>query len=166
MTETLLPFFHWLHGSTLGQFIENSSWAYTVALIIHFTGMSMLFGGMLVIDLRLLGVTRQIPLNAVLALLPVAIAGFAANLLTGILFFAFDPVSLWNNIAFKAKIVLIVIAGLNALWFTLVEEKHLKVLPAYGDTTAAMKFTAALSLILWTLVIVCGRMIVGVAGIG
>lgn len=165
MTHFLLPFFYWLQNSPLGHFVSSSSWVYTIGLMFHFTGMAMLFGAMLVVDLRLLGVTKRIPLPVALAFLPIAIAGFIINLVTGVVFFAFDPLSFWNNIAFKVKLVLLLVAGANALWFTFAEEPKLRTLPPYGDTPSVIKWTAGLSLAVWTLVIVCGRMIVGLAGL-
>jgi hypothetical protein len=154
-----------LKDSWLGQAIAASSWVYTVMLMLHFTGMAMLFGAMSLIDIRLMGLTRQIPLNVVLSFLPVAIIGFIINAGTGFCFFAFDPIHFGTNPAFQVKMALVLIAGLNALWFTLVEDKKLRAIPPYGDTTLAIKISAGLSISLWTLVIICGRMIVGVANL-
>jgi len=161
MPHWLFQILHWLQNSDLGQTMTGSSWLYTAMLMLHFTGMAMLFGAMMFIDLRLLGLTKQVPLQATLSFLPIAIAGFAINLLTGFCFFAFDPFSFSRNPAFQVKMVLVLIAGLNALWFTIVEDKKLRTLAPYGDTSAAMKFSAGLSIGIWTLVIICGRMIVG-----
>ena len=153
-----------LKEGPISQWMGGSSWIYTVMLMFHFTGMSLLFGVMLMVDLRLLGVTKQIPLKAALSFLPVAIVGFFINLITGFCFFAFQPTLMWSNPAFKVKMALVLIAGLNALWFTLAENKKIAAMPPYGDTDALVKFSAGLSLAAWTLVIICGRMIVGLVG--
>jgi len=152
---------HWLQNSALGQLMTGSSWLYTAMLMLHFTGMAMLFGAMMLIDLRLLGLTKQVPLEAALSFVPVALIGFIINFVTGFCFFTFDPFSFSRNPAFQVKMILVLIAGLNALWFMLVEGRKLKVLAPYGDVDGAMKFSAGLSIGIWTLIIVCGRMIVG-----
>lgn len=76
-----------IHDTWLGDFTRQNSWLFTLGLILHFVGLCVLLGAMLVIDLRVLGVARRIPLDGALSLLPLAIAGFALNLLTGIVFF-------------------------------------------------------------------------------
>lgn len=160
--ETVLQFFHDL---PIGTMMRGSSWLYTFFLCWHFVGFTLLFGGLLVIDLRVLGFAKRIPLDLALKFLPFVFLGFFINLLTGVAFFSFQPSALWVNWAFKTKMILIALAGLNALFFTLVEEKKLKVLAASGESPdAVMKFTAAASLLLWTLVIVAGRMIVAFQG--
>jgi len=154
-----------LKEGPIGQWMGASSWVYTVMLMFHFTGMSLLFGAMLLVDLRLLGVTKQIPIKTALAFLPVAIVGFVINLITGFCFFAFQPTLMWSNPAFKVKMALVLIAGLNALWFALIEDKKIGAMPPYGDTNIVVKFSAGLSLAIWTVVIICGRMIVGLVGL-
>src|SRR5689334_19069811 len=84
-------------------------------------GLSMLFGALLVVDLRLLGFMRSVPMRAALAFLPSAIIGFTINLLTGIEFFVNDPFMYWRNPAFRLKMFLILVGGFNALIFTLME---------------------------------------------
>ena len=80
-------------------------------------------------------------------------------------FFIFQPFALAVNWAFKIKMILIVLAGLNALFFTLFEEKKLKALAANGqEPDSVMKFSAAASLGIWALVIIAGRMIVAFQG--
>jgi hypothetical protein len=154
------PFFHWAHDTWLGQFVRASSWVYTAGLMVHFTGLALLMGAMLLIDLRLLGVERSIPPGAVLKFLPVAIIGFCLNLATGIMFFCFDPARFGLNPAFQVKMLLILLAGLNAIWFSLAEHRHLVHAPGDLHTPINVKISAGLSLFFWFGVIVAGRLIV------
>ena len=141
-----------------GQVMHQVTWLFAVGETIHFIGLSFLMGAMLVVDLRLLGVMKQIPLKSVLALLPIAIFGFALNLISGVAFFFSNPLSYWPNPAFKLKMFLIVLAGLNALYFEVFEHKPIvAAADQHGDTTMHTKVTAALSLALWLLVIFWGR---------
>lgn len=153
-------FFAMAHETALGQFARANAYIYTVGLIIHFTGLVLLMGAMLLIDLTLMGFAPTVPPAAALKLLPFAIAGFILNLLTGVMFFCFDPERFGLNPAFQLKMVLVLIAGANALWFTFAEHRQVAQLPAGSQLPIVVKFSAALSLLLWFAVIVAGRMIV------
>ena len=152
------------HDTWLGDIARQNSSLFTFGLVIHFIGLGMLMGAMLAIDLRLLGIAKRIPIGAVLSLLPVALVGFALNLLTGVMFFCFDSFGYWRNPAFKIKLVLILIAGLNALWFTLAEHKKLAATGSDFEVAPVGKFSAGLSLFVWFAVILFGRLIVAFQG--
>ncbi len=157
-------FLQMAHDSWLGQVTREYAPIFTTGLVIHFIGLCLLLGAMLVIDLRLLGVGKQTPIKAVLALLPVAITGFAMNLATGIVFFCFDPFGYWQNPAFRIKMTLVLIAGLNALWFTFAEHRRLAAAPPGHSAPIAARICAGLSLFLWFSVILFGRLIVAFQG--
>jgi len=157
-------FLQFAHDTSLGEFTRQNSWLFTLGLVLHFIGLCLLMGGMLAIDLRILGLIKRVPIGAVLALLPVAIVGFVLNLLTGIMFFCFDSFGYWSNPAFKLKMGLVLLAGLNALWFTLAAHRRLAATPSGFDTNAITKVSAAASLFIWFSVIFFGRMIVAFQG--
>ena len=152
------------HDTWLGEMTRQNSSLFTFGLIFHFIGLCLLLGAMLVIDLRLLGVGKRMPIGAALSLLPIAIIGFTVNLLTGIMFFCFDPFGYWGNPAFKLKMLLILLAGLNALIFTFGSHRKLAAAVADYDAGAAIKWSAAASLTLWFAVILFGRLIVAFQG--
>jgi hypothetical protein len=148
------------HDTWLGEFARSNPYVYTIGLVVHFTGLALLMGAMLLIDITLLGLARTIPPGAALKLLPLAILGFCLNLLTGVMFFCFDPERFGLNPAFQVKMLLVLLAGLNALWFTLTEHREISRLPAGAPLALKVRVSAALSLTLWFGVIVAGRMIV------
>ena len=76
----------WLQGSALGHFMRESSvWTYAIVNLSHILGVAALFGSVLVLDLRLLGVGRRVPLAALAdATVPVAAAGFSLAAVTGV----------------------------------------------------------------------------------
>src|SRR5215831_7512186 len=137
------------HDTWLGEITRQNSSLFTYGLVFHFIGLCLLLGAMLVIDLRLLGVGKRMPIGAALSLLPIAIVGFAVNLLTGIMFFCFDPFGYWNNPAFKLKMLLILIAGLNALIFTITSHRKLAATDTEYNAHVSVKCSAAVSLGLW-----------------
>lgn len=151
------------HDTWLGDFARDNAWFFTLGLILHFVGLCALLGTMLVIDLRVLGVARRMPVAGALSLLPLALAGFALNLLTGVVFFCFDPFGYWQNPAFKLKLLLIVAAGLNALFFAAVARRT-GVLGVGHEPAAMLKVSAALSLMLWFGTLLLGRLIVAFQG--
>ena len=78
-------------GGSLNQWIQETYWLWPVMEIIHFIGLVLLLGGLIVVDLRMAGHLRVIKPNATHQLLPFVIAGFLLNLVTGTLFFVGDP---------------------------------------------------------------------------
>lgn len=160
LTHQLTPFLNWLNDSWLGVVTRQYHYLFTTCLVLHFIGLSLLMGAMLIVDLRLLGFPRQLSIAAAMKFLPVAIIGFLINLCTGITMVSFDALDYWLNPAFRVKMALVLVAGLNALWFTLAEQRHVLSQPADQRTTFAVRTSAALSLLVWFAIIFWGRMIV------
>jgi hypothetical protein len=154
----------WLHDSWLGEYTRHTFWVFTTGLVIHFIGLCLLLGAMLVVDLRLLDLFKRVPIRAVATLLPIAIFGFGLNLLTGFVFFCFDPFSYWQNPAFRTKMVLVLIAGLNALWVRFTAQGALRSADPDQRTGVMLKISAVGSLLLWFSVILFGRLIVAFQG--
>jgi energy-coupling factor transporter transmembrane protein EcfT len=157
MTETEI--LHWIRDTSLGVAVRESRWIFATGETFHFIGLSLLVGGILIIDLRLLGFIRKIPMRAALAFLPFVIVGFLINLATGIVFFSADPMMYWPNPAFKLKMFLILVAGLNALVFMVLEQRHALRLRDDESPGRLAKVTAGLSLGLWLGVILLGRLL-------
>ena len=145
--------------SPLNQWIIETYWLWPVMEITHFIGLSLLMGGLIIIDLRLAGYFRILDPAATHKLVPVVLLGFGLNLLTGILFFYGDPMRYSINIGFQIKMVLVMLAGLNALFY------YWKIKPAMdgwdrnADTPTVAKTVAFISLTAWTAVLLFGRLI-------
>jgi hypothetical protein len=149
----------WMESAALARFILDHAWVFPTLETLHFIGLILLMGSVCVLDLRFLGFAPRIPMASVLALIPVALAGFAINLLTGIGFLFTDPAGYYFNTAFRLKVLAIVLAGLNAVWFKLASDWES--LPARSGTAPrpTVRWIAGISLVLWTFIIVMGRMI-------
>lgn len=125
---------------------------------VHLIGLSSLFGGLLLLELRLLGWQRGLELRALTRLVvPVALVGFALCLLSGAAMFASQPEELWVNKAFRLKMLLIVLAGVNAAWFHARPVQPPPDQPDQSDRRGRLHAMA--SLLLWLTIIVCGRWI-------
>lgn len=151
--------FDWMQGTWLNAFALNYMWTWPTLETLHFLGMSMLIGAILVMDLRLLGFQRVIPSLTVHSLLPLAFIGFGINLLTGIVFFFGDPYRYAANISFQLKMVLVLLAGLNALLYAVKVAPALSAAGSHGETPPIAKAVGAASLALWLGVICFGRLI-------
>jgi hypothetical protein len=148
-----------IEGGSLNAWINASAWLWPLLEIVHFIGLTLLLGSLLIIDLHLAGWVRKTDVTAVHALVPWSILGFLMNLLSGALFLIGDPARYWENTAFRLKMGLIVIAGLNAIWFfrwvrPLMERRY-----KHGDSPASAKTAAIVSLFGWLGVLLLGRLI-------
>jgi len=126
----------------------------------HFIGLALLIGTVGVLDLRMLGFLKQIPVAPLHRLMPWAMAGFGVNTLTGILAFIGMPTYYTFDVAFWLKMLTLLLLGLNAAAFYLSDAfQSVEHLGAGEDAPPLAKFVAASSLVLWFAVIALGRYI-------
>jgi uncharacterized protein DUF6644 len=153
----MMDFFVWLESTPIATAIRDYRFAYAAIESGHYIGLSLLVGGIMLIDLRVLGFPRNLPLKSMIGLLPIVWAGFVINVITGSLLFIYGATNFGTNPAFWLKMTFMVIAGLNALAFDL-SVKHKK-----HDWVAAdkppplVKTFATLSFALWLCVVTTGR---------
>ena len=111
----------WLLTFHIDDFVNAHDWAWPLGEILHFFGMALLIGTIGLIDLRILGGVKGLPISALEKLVPLGIAGFVINALTGFMFVAGnvdgDPIYYLVNTAFLVKMILILIAGINVVLF-------------------------------------------------
>jgi hypothetical protein len=153
------PYLDALHDSWLGHIMRDVPWLFPTCEGLHFVGMSLLLGTIGVIDLRVLGFFKGLPIGPLHRMLPLAFFGFALNVATGVAFVCSDPDSYWIVGAFRLKMVLIMLAGLNALWFWLVVLKHVDEWGPDADASRLAKVISAISLLFWVGVVTAGRFI-------
>ena len=166
--ETLQPvaFLVWLRESSVCTLIRESEsvWGYPTILFMHTLGMSILVGFVVVIDLRLLGVGRTVPLAPLKRLMPLIWIGFWMNAISGTILFAIDGPAKIQNPAFPIKLALIACGVLVA---RLVERRVLNAGDAGSpDVPIGAKLAAAVSLAVWAGAVTAGRLMayVGKAG--
>lgn len=151
--------YYWITSTPLSQYMQQSQYAFSISETLHFFGLCLLLGAMLVIDLRLLGLMKRTPVEAVMKFVPVAVLGFALNVLTGIGFLAYNPEGYATNWMFWLKMGLVLLAGINMLYFSLVEHPRVLKTPTGESFTTITRFCAVLSLTLWMAVIIAGRLL-------
>jgi hypothetical protein len=147
----------WLESTKLAVWIGESPsiWAHPTILTLHTIGMAILVGASWILDLRLLGVTRRVPLSAYRWVFPVISVGLLVNIVTGALLFIKNATKWGTAIPFFVKMVFIVasVATLMPL------RSHLNRPDA--DNAAGGKFSllAIASILSWTGAITAGRLL-------
>jgi hypothetical protein len=145
--------------------ILDSAWAWPSLEAAHFLGMAVLFGVVLLIVVRVLGLAKNVPFTAVHRLLPLGVFGFMINVMTGMLFFVADHeryITMTNS--FFPKMGLIVIGGIAVLYFTIVD-KPWELKPG-DDAPIAAKFVALATVLAWSGVLIYGRLLPYLEGAG
>ena len=106
---------HALEGSGIGRVLRESLWAYPAAETVHIIGLATLFGSVLIVDLRLLGLGRGISVSRLAwHALPWTVGAFMLVMATGLLMFTAHASDLLDNRVFMLKMGLIGASGLNA----------------------------------------------------
>lgn len=143
-----------IENSELGSFVRETAWAYPLANLVHLLGMILLIGGVGLLDLRIVGAFRALPLMLLSrALVPVGLTGLMLMLLSGPLLFAADAVALSRSSIFAWKLGLIALALGNAAIFRLCWDGGIK------EPPAGLRIMAGLSVILWLGAVCLGRLI-------
>ena len=151
----------WL-ASTRGSIaLHESLYMYPLVESVHVLTLCLFVGLAATLDLRLLGLTlRRVPMSEVAArLLPFMACGFAVMIATGSLLFYAIPVRSFHNVFFRLKMIMLVLAGVNAWVFH--GGVYRRVFDWDLDPIApkSARIGGALSLLLWAMIIVSGRMI-------
>jgi uncharacterized membrane protein len=140
--------------------VEYSNWIWPILEDLHFIGLILILGAIGVLNLRILGFLKQLPVAPLHRFIPWGIAGVFINVITGILFFIGMPPFYADNPDFQLKMVAIVIAGTNLLLFYCTSAfRPLARLGPGDDAPLSAKFVAASSLLLWIAIVFLGRYI-------
>lgn len=156
----IIPILNWMESTWLNDFALGPQWTWPIMETLHFTGMCLLFGPLLIMDLRVLGFDRlTLPQGAVHKLIPLTILGFVINLLTGIVFVFGNPYRYAMNISFAIKMVLMFLAIVNAIYFWVKAMPILENEGEHADAPMSVKVLGLSSILLWTGVLAGGRLI-------
>ena len=157
---SIVPTLEWLEGLAWTTATRESLWGYPIIQTAHVATIVAFAGLIIVMDLRLIGVAfLDAPRTQIQRrLFPWQMAALVPSAATGLLLFVIDPLRYYGNVIFRLKLVLLALAGLNALVF------HLKTHPTAGGwdddprLMPTVRLTGGLSLALWSAIIVSGRL--------
>jgi hypothetical protein len=158
--ESLHAFAIWLKSTDLSWLVTHHGWIWATCEALHFIGMSILFGCIGALDVRMLGWWKSPPVAGVNALVRWGVLGFLINLVTGAVFVVGEPLQYVDNPAFRFKMLFLVLAGWNVLLFYVTGvADRIESLEPDDDTPFSAKVFAGTSLFLWVGVIFFGRML-------
>lgn len=141
----------------VASFVIDRTWVWPAGETLHFIGLWLVFGVVLLVNLRMLGLIKGLPFVAVHRILPLGVLGFVLNIVTGMLFFISAPDQYTQNVSFQLKLLLVMIAGINVIYFTVFDETWY--LKAEDNAPLRAKVIAMSTIIVWIGVIYFGRML-------
>jgi len=153
----MMDLFVWLEHTPIANAIRETRWMYATFETSHYIGLALLVGGIMLIDLRVLGFARTLPLKSMIGLLPFVWVGFLINVLSGSMLFIYGATSFGVNHAFWLKMTFVVLAGLNALAFDFSVRRSKTDWVGADLPPPYVKAFATLSFVLWLCVVTTGR---------
>jgi hypothetical protein len=153
-----------LISTGIGNYVAAYDWVWPLCETLHFVGMCVLLGTVGVVDLRILGVAKGIPIHLLEKFIPLGVIAFVVNATTGFIFVAGNPVGgpmeYLTNLSLQLKMLVVLIAGINLLIFYFAGiQRSLAGVPADGNASGGAKAVAAVSISAWIMVIIFGRFI-------
>lgn len=144
----------WIEGTALATWTRESPsiWAYPTILTLHTIGLGIVVGSSAVVDLRLLGFGKRIPLSSLLPLFRMIWWAFALNAVTGVVLFMADATTRSVQIVFYIKLSLVALALVTTIKAKRILDNH------EPDRHSQGRSIAVMSLLLWTGAITAGRL--------
>ena len=159
MAGTVAGLLPWLEDSAVATAIRQSTWLYPFFEIIHIVGIVLLVGAAFLFDLRLLGLSRHLPVKDLARhLLPWSQRGLYIIIPSGLLLFSTNAVALAADPVFHLKLILLAVGGVNAGVFHRYIYRSSAVWPTKQPPRAA-RAAAVCSMVVWLAVIACGRLL-------
>ena len=156
-----MTFFEWLDSTPIPSLVLESAWGFPIVELVHILGMTLIIGGLVILNMRLLGMSRKtLPVDVLMEhILPWLTAGCIISLLSGLTFFASDASRYWVNNAFRIKLILLVLASLNFAVFYLRIYRNVSVWKVNVHASASARVSAVLSLVMLFGILTAGRLI-------
>ena len=150
-----------LEATRLAASIRESLYLFPFLESLHVVGLTMVFGTIAVLDLRILGLasTRRPVSRIAIDVEKWAVIAFALTAATGALMFMTNAAVYYHNIFFRLKMAMLVLAGLNVVMFELTARRSLQRWNTDATAPFAGRAAATVSLVLWIAIIFMGRWI-------
>src|SRR5262245_37356290 len=153
------PIIQWMQTSDIGTGIRESIWLFPVVEATHVLTLALSVGVLIWFDLRLMGWgMKHQPISQVhKQVMPYAFVGFAIMFITGGLLFWSEAQKCYLSGFFRAKVLFLVLAGLNATYFELSTKKTIQDWDKYPVPPPKARMAGLVSIISWAAVIIAGR---------
>ena len=153
-----LALLHKLETTPIASFVNQSAFGFSALDMIHIAAISVVFGMIAVVDLRLLGLaSRDCAVSDICGeALPWTWTAFAIAVVTGVVMFTGQPVKYYGNFALRMKLAIILLAGVNMVVFQLITYRGVAAWDR-GRIPLAARLAGAVSLACWIAVVAFGR---------
>jgi hypothetical protein len=154
-------FLHWLESTAPAIAISESSWLFPGIESVHVLGIAIVVGSITMVDLRLLDLNlRERPVGELIAeTLPWTWTAFGVAVCSGALMFSSNATHYWGTVPFRAKMLLLTLAGINMMAFHATIHRSVDSWGRLPPTPWAAKLCGGISLALWVGVVLLGRWI-------
>ena len=154
-------FLGWLGETPWSVALLESLYMWPFAESAHVLTLGLFVGTTVMMDLRLVGIAfRNVPVTAFTRrLLPWTRIGFAIMTVTGLLLFYSQPLRYYHNVFFRVKVVVLILAGVNAAIFHQRAHRSADEWASDAKPPRAARIAGAVSLTAWAVVVVTGRLI-------
>jgi hypothetical protein len=148
----------WLESTSIAVWLAESPsvWAMPTVLTLHTTGMAVLVGASWVLDLRLLGINRNVPLSAYRWVFRAVAISLVVNLITGVLLFMKNATTWGTALPFLMKMLFVVASAATILP---IRTYVLSSNAASEEVTSNVRMLAIVSIVAWTAAVTAGRLL-------
>jgi uncharacterized membrane protein len=156
---SIIEFMHWVEKTPVAIMVSQSAFGFNALDMLHVAAISMVFGMIALLDLRLVGVALKDYSVTELSrqVLPWTWAAFAIAAVTGVLMFTGQAAKYAVNFAFLSKIALMVLAAANMLAFHFITYRGVAKWDRDAAVPLAAKFAGTISLLCWLAIVISGR---------
>jgi hypothetical protein len=147
----------WISAAGIQAFVTDHTWLWPSLEALHFIGLWLLFGVVLLVNLRMLGMMKTAPFAALHRMLPWAVLGLGINIVSGMMWVIATPEQYMTNVSFFWKIGFLLLAGFNLLYITTFDEPWS--VAAGQDASFRAKALAFSAIACWVCVMYFGRML-------
>ena len=147
----------WISAAYIQAMVADHTWLWPSLEALHFVGLWLLFGVVLLVNLRMLGMMKAVPFSALHRMLPWSVLGLGINLVSGMMWVISTPEQYSSNVSFFWKMGFLMLAGLNLLYLTTFDQPW--EVKAGDDASFANKAIAFSAIASWVCVMYFGRML-------
>lgn len=148
----------WLESSQFSAWIRNDLWGWPFALTLHAFGTALVIGFMLIIGLRLLGLSAMIPYTLLNRLFPVVWGALALQFVSGFVLWMAKPTQYVGDIAFVLKFLLVIVGIVLTFYLYRTIKREAASWDAKGTAPSPAVTLGTAALLLWCVVLIAGRL--------
>ena len=149
-----------IEGLAIARAMRENLWLYPAVEIVHIVGFVLLVGSVVMFDLRVLGLSKQVSVTALARhLLPWSVAALLLIVPSGLAMFSAHANDFLGNRAFQVKMALLLAAGINAGIFHTGPFQTVAAWDTGATAPVGARVSVALSIAIWVAIIACGRLL-------